>query len=89
MNRMTKMQESKDRIRKAAEIKKQQREEEIRKQVELKRKQLELQAKFSLNPTDKPNNFVHKLDNNAGASPLILIVKDDILANAKTDILLG
>jgi hypothetical protein len=66
MNRMTKMQESKDRIRKAAEIKKQQREEEIRKQVELKRKQLELQAKFSLNPTDKPNNFVFKLDDEEG-----------------------
>jgi len=66
MNRMTKMQESKERIRKTAELKKQQREEEIRKQVELKRKQLELQAKFSLNPTDNPNNFVFKLDGEEG-----------------------
>jgi Skp family chaperone for outer membrane proteins len=62
MNRMTKMQESKDRLRKTAELRKQQREEEIKKQLDQKRAQLAAQAKFSLNATDAPNNFVFKLD---------------------------
>lgn len=62
MNRMTKMQESKERLRKTAELRKQQREEDIKKQLEQKRAQLAAQAKFSLNATDAPNNFVFKLD---------------------------
>jgi len=62
MNRMTKMEESKDRLRKTAELKKQQRAAEIQKQLDIKRAQIAAQAKFSLNPTEAPNNFVFKLD---------------------------
>jgi Skp family chaperone for outer membrane proteins len=66
MNRMTKMEESKDRLRKNAELKKQQKAAEIQKQLDIKRAQVAAQvaaqAKFSLNPTEAPNNFVFKLD---------------------------
>jgi hypothetical protein len=74
MNRMSKMEESKARLRKSAELKKQQKVEEIQKQLEIRRAQVAAQAavqasvqaaaqaKFSLNPTEAPNNFVFKLD---------------------------
>jgi hypothetical protein len=63
---MTKMEESKDRLRKNAELKKQQKAAEIQKQLDIRRAQVAAQvaaqAKFSLNPTEAPNNFVFKLD---------------------------
>jgi hypothetical protein len=62
MNRMTKMEESKERLRKTSELRKQQKAEEIKKLLEQKRAQLAAQAKFSVNRTDAPNNFVFKLD---------------------------
>lgn len=66
IERMTKMNSTKERMKSRVEIKKQlqqdemeKRKEEIRKRVE---EQRELMAKYSLESTDSPNNYVFRLD---------------------------
>jgi hypothetical protein len=66
IERMTKMNSTKERMRSRMEQKKQQQQEELEKKKEEIRKRVEeqrqLMAKYSLESTDKPNNFVFRLD---------------------------
>jgi len=66
IERMTKMQSTKEKMKSRMEQKKQQQSEELEKRKEEIRKRVEeqkkLMAKYSLESTDKPNNFVFRLD---------------------------
>lgn len=66
IERMTKMNSTKEKMKSRVELKKQQQQEDIEKRKEEIRKrveeQRELMAKYSLETTDSPNNFVFRLD---------------------------
>jgi len=66
IERMTKMNTTKEKMKSRVEIKKQLQQEEIEKRKEEIRKRVEeqrqLMAKYSLESTDSPNNFVFRLE---------------------------
>jgi hypothetical protein len=66
IERMTKMNSTKEKMKSRVEIKKQLQQEEIEKRKEEIRKRVEeqrqLMAKYSLESTDSPNNFVFRLE---------------------------